>query len=253
MSSGIPSTQLYHLLFETLGYLVGFSIYRRLKRRDFLDEPMRWTLVVAAILGAVVGSKVLHHLANPAYWPHYRSHPELLLVGKTIVGGLLGGWIAVEVVKKRLGVLERTGDLYVLPLLVGIACGRVGCFLSGLEDRTYGVETALPWGIDFGDGVARHPTQLYEILFLCVLGLIIHRPGCEPPRGARFRAFVLAYMGFRLAVDFIKPYEAIAGLNAIQWAALAALLLCWRDVPALVRTFLLSGSGSTPIASATEK
>ena len=63
-----------------------------------------------------------------------------------------------------------TGDLLALPLVLGIAIGRIGCFLSGLEDQSYGVATALPWGVDFGDGVARHPTQLYEYRFSPLLG-----------------------------------------------------------------------------------
>jgi prolipoprotein diacylglyceryltransferase len=49
-----------------------------------------------------------------------------------------------------------------LPLAIGIAVGRLGCFFAGLDDFTYGTPTTLPWGHDFGDGIARHPVQLYE-------------------------------------------------------------------------------------------
>ena len=56
--------------------------------------------------------------------------------GKTIVGVLIGGWIAVETVKNTLGIRVRTGDLLAIPLSVGIAIGReVGCFLTGLSDQ----------------------------------------------------------------------------------------------------------------------
>ena len=44
---------------------------------------------------------------------------------------------------------RSTGDLFVVPLCVGTAIGRIGCFLSGLEDRTYGTPTSLPWGDRF--------------------------------------------------------------------------------------------------------
>jgi phosphatidylglycerol:prolipoprotein diacylglycerol transferase len=89
--------------------------------------------------------------------------------GKTIVGALIGGLITVELMKRYIGLRTSTGDLYAIPLAVGIAIGRIGCFLTGLSDNTYGTASNLPWAIDFGDGIPRHPTQLYEIAFLLLL------------------------------------------------------------------------------------
>lgn len=237
----VPAEAGWHLLFETLAYATGFALFRLQRRRsDILEAPTRWSLVVAAILGAVLGSKMLHHLANPSRWPEYAAHPWLLLGGKTIVGALLGGWAVVEVAKLWLGIKVRTGDVYVLPLLVGMAVGRIGCFLAGLTDGTYGSPTQLPWGVDFGDGIARHPTQIYEILFLALLAAWLYRPslaGVALPTGLRFRAFILGYLAFRLAIDQLKPYDEILGLNPIQWSCLLVLTLCARDLPAIVRTF----------------
>ncbi|MEM8931085.1 MAG: hypothetical protein AAGE94_07910 [Acidobacteriota bacterium] len=100
-----------HTLFGLAAYSVGFAVFRYQRRRaDFLAGPTRWTLVVAAVLGAAAGAKVLHWLANPSRWSTYAEDPTTLLAGNTLVGGLLGGWIAVEVVKARLGITERTGD-----------------------------------------------------------------------------------------------------------------------------------------------
>ena len=71
-----------------------------------------------------------------------------------MVGALLGGTVAVEWIKRRLGVTQRTGDLFAIPMCVAIAIGRLGCFFSGLGDHTFGSPTNLPWGVDFGDGIA---------------------------------------------------------------------------------------------------
>ena len=71
--------------------------------------------------------------------------------------------------KRYIGLRTSTGDLYAIPLALGIAIGRIGCFLTGLSDNTYGTATNLPWAINFGDGIPRHPTQLYEIAFLLAL------------------------------------------------------------------------------------
>ena len=64
--------------------------------------------------------------------------------GKSVVVGLLGGFVAVEWVKRRIGVRRSTGDLFVIPLAVGIAIGRIGCFLTGLDDHTHGLPADLP-------------------------------------------------------------------------------------------------------------
>jgi prolipoprotein diacylglyceryltransferase len=145
-----------------------------------------------------------------------------LLGGKTIVGGLLGGWAGVEIAKKRLGIAHSTGDGYVFPLVLGMSVGRIGCFLTGLADHTYGTHTSLPWAVDFGDG-PRHPTQLYEIGFLLLVGAVflarLRRPRAN---GELFRLFMLGYFAFRLVVEFIKPRYTIpyVGLSSIQIASL---------------------------------
>ncbi len=213
-----------HVVFELLAYTGGFQVYRYLRRRgDSLSTPTRWTLIVAAAVGAALGSKLLALLNEPSALAENLSHPmKFMAAGKTMVGGLLGGWIAVELTKRASGIRERTGDLFAIPICVGIALGRIGCFLTGLPDHTYGTQTTLPWGIDFGDGVLRHPTQLYEIVFALLLALYL---AVRSPRatGLAFRTVLLAYCAFRLAIDFIKPGEPLAGLTAIQWACALTL------------------------------
>ena len=144
--------------------------------------------------------------------------------GKTIVGGLLGGWLSVEIAKKFAGIRSRTGDLFAIPLCLGIAVGRVGCLLAGLQDDTYGKPTLLPWGVNFGDGIARHPTQAYEILFLAALaGALLYLKKRPRENGFLFRCFMGAYLSWRLLIDFLKPEPLIAGMNVIQWACLGGL------------------------------
>ncbi len=223
-----------HLLLELLAYFVGFRLYLWERRwlGDRVEAPRRLWLVAAAALGAALGARGLALLECPAVTLAHLSDPVFLLSGKTIVGGLAGGWVAVEGMKRLLGISGRTGDLFALPLALGIAIGRIGCFLSGLADRTYGVATTLPWGVDFGDGVKRHPTQLYEILFLALLAFLLarwRRHGA--PEGDLFRGFVASYFAFRLLVDFWKPAACRGlGLSAIQWTCLGALTVLSPDI-----------------------
>jgi prolipoprotein diacylglyceryltransferase len=226
-----------HFFLESLAYLVGFALYRRERRRtgDFLPAPHRTSLVAAAIIGAAVGCKLLAWFEDPALTLRHWSDPAFLLGGKTIVGALFGGTMAVEWTKSRLGIVRRTGDLFALPIVAGTAIGRIGCFLAGLRDRTYGTPTAMPWGIDFGDGVRRHPTQLYEILFLLVLGYLLVRLRAAPHReGDLFRVFLISYCAWRVGIDFLKPDPRFAGLSAIQWSCVAGILWYGRDAKELI-------------------
>ena len=222
-----------HLPFEALGYAGGYLLYRRARDRagDALPDDRRWLVIAAVAVGALIGSRLLGLLEQ---LPRAALHWADLLQpgGKTIVGGLLGGWIAVEIVKKVVGIQSRTGDLFAVPLCIGIAIGRVGCFLAGLPDDTYGTPTSLPWGVDFGDGIRRHPTQLYEIVFLLGLAWLLWKWGQRPHRaGILFRAFLAAYLGWRLCIDFIKPEPHIAGMDVIQWACVAGLtMLAFGDL-----------------------
>jgi phosphatidylglycerol---prolipoprotein diacylglyceryl transferase len=219
----------WHPVFETLAYAAGFATFRLLRKRrgDVLPEPQRWTIIAAAALGALAGARMLGLAEQwPTVLAAWRAHRFLALLvapgGKTIVGGLLGGWFAVEAAKLATGIRSRTGDLFAVPLCVGIAVGRIGCFIAGLADDTYGKPTSLPWAVDFGDGVGRHPVQIYEIVFLLVLAAFLRRPE-KWREGARFRIFMGAYLGWRLLIDFIKPQPLVAGLNLIQWSCLLGI------------------------------
>jgi len=48
-------------------------------------------------------------------------------------------------------------------------------------------------------------------------------------RGALYRLFLVSYLAWRVVIDFMKPEPAFAGLSAIQWACVAALIFYARD------------------------
>jgi prolipoprotein diacylglyceryltransferase len=89
------------------------------------------------------------------------------------------------------------------------------------------VHSSLPWAVDFGDG-PRHPTQLYEIACLILLGFALTLRARRPHfPGELFRLFLLGYLTFRFAIEFIKPrYAPWLGLSAIQVAAIAGAIFC---------------------------
>jgi phosphatidylglycerol---prolipoprotein diacylglyceryl transferase len=149
---------LVHIAFDALAWLAaGLSLFwlTKIAHVRFPAAPTGGLAYVAALVfGAGVGA-VLFGSAN--LW---LSH--LAGVARSIEGAVFGGIVAVELYKRMAGVTVRTGARFALPLAVGVAVGRIGCFFSGLDDFTHGTPTTLPWGHDFGDGIARHPVQLYE-------------------------------------------------------------------------------------------
>jgi phosphatidylglycerol:prolipoprotein diacylglycerol transferase len=213
-----------YALFMALALLLAFAVRRRLPPDPLLlalPRGHRRALALAAFTGGVLGAKVPFALGGA--WLHD---------GKTILAGIAGGYLAVELAKAALGITVKTGDSFALPLAVACAVGRWGCFFHGC---CAGTPTALPWGCDFGDGQPRHPTQLYESLFHLAMAWALHvlaRRGLLERQ--RLKLYLIAYCACRFGLEVIRPEPRLAlGLTAYQWGAAAiaaALALQWaRD------------------------
>lgn len=216
-----------HLLFESLAYFIGFRVYLYTRNKERIPMEKALWIVVGAIFGAFLGSKIVYWMENPVKTFQQWNSLTYMMEGKTIVGGLLGGLIGVETAKKVIGWTRSTGDDFVLPIAVGQMIGRIGCFLTGLSDHTYGIPTNWITGIDFGDGVKRHPTQLYEIVFLLmlILFLTIIKKRKTLYEGYLFQIYMFSYLMFRFWIDFIKPTpHPYFYLNNIQVASLLGLI-----------------------------
>jgi phosphatidylglycerol:prolipoprotein diacylglycerol transferase len=230
-----------HYVFEWASLATGAGVYRRIKRRkgtQSLTQGPTFAILLGCLMGAAVGNKAMYWVENPHLWAAASHTPALWLQGQSIVGGLLGAWLGIELAKWWVhwhG--PRTGDDFVPAVLVGIAIGRIGCFLAGLHDGTYGLPTAMPWGVDLGDGIARHPAPLYECL-AAVFALAAWprwRESYAHTPGLAFRVFMLGYLAWRLMIDSLKPvpYAYLFGWSGIQWTcAIASLFIfvsLWID------------------------
>ncbi len=179
-------------------------------------------LAVAALVGGAAGAKLVEWAVHPSAFAAARW--GVLVSGRTVLGGLLGGWLAVAAVKRRLGVAGRRGNLLAAPLALGLLLGRLGCFLNGC---CHGTPTGLPWGVDFGDGVRRHPTQLYEAAFALVALVVLRLPWRRRARPGRlFGLFMIGYLAFRFAEEFVRAGDhGLLGLSPYQLLALGGLAL----------------------------
>lgn len=226
----VPAAPWLHYVGDLTAWLAAFLgarwMYRH--RRASVERLSRQSgpsYFVSLAAGAALGAWLLGSLNTLR-----DSRPVL---SHSIAGALAGAIVAVEIWKWLRGVRESTGGPFVIPLTIGIVVGRWGCLFAGLDDQTYGIPTDLPWGVDLGDGISRHPVQIYESLamagFLVVYwrALAKHRSWAERHG---FHAFVLAYAAQRFAWEFLKPYPPLVGpfnVFHLVMIGLSAYALIW--------------------------
>lgn len=220
---------LLHAVTELLAFFVGFRYYVSLRKKngDQIGSVNRTWVIIGAILGALLGSRLIGGLEDPPALAAAENKFAYFYINKTVLGGFLGGLLGVETIKKMIGEKTSSGDLFVYPILLALIIGRIGCFSMGIHEQTYGNATQLFTGMDLGDGIKRHPVALYEMLFIICLwiGIRLIERKSKFVNGGRFKIFMIAYCLFRFLLDFIKPhYDIIAGLSTIQLTALAGLL-----------------------------
>lgn len=218
-----------HAVLETLGIFIGFRyfLYLRKKAGDRIETGNRVWIIIGALFGSLLGARLLGALENPAAWQQADNPLLYFYQNKTVVGGFLGGLAGVEGIKKYIGEKRASGDLFVYPMVLALMIGRIGCFSMGIYEETYGLPTILPWGMDLGDGLPRHPVTLYEIGFLALLWITLSRMAAYLPltEGALFKLLMMAYLTFRFMLDFLKPHYTFSfGLSTIQLACMAGIL-----------------------------
>jgi phosphatidylglycerol---prolipoprotein diacylglyceryl transferase len=192
-----------------LGYLVGFLVFLWIARRRGLNTVGVRGVAIAGLLGGLVGANVTQWLAT--------GQP-----GKTVLGGVAGGYLAVILYKRYIGLRRPTGDLFAVAVCAGEAIGRWGCFFGGC---CHGRPSEVPWAVLQHD-VLRHPTQVYlSLASLLVLGVLLYREFRAPlPENGLFYLQGLLYAALRFAVEFFREATPHGGLTTAQWACLVGIV-----------------------------
>ncbi|MHA4894542.1 prolipoprotein diacylglyceryl transferase [Pedobacter sp. PWIIR3] len=228
-----------HYIFEVLAFFIGIRIYYYLKRNtvDPISDENRLWIMLGAMAGALFGSRVVAVLEDPSSLSHLSF--SLIYESKTIIGGLLFGLFGVELIKKAIGVKVASGDLYVVPIVVALFIGRIGCFSMGIDEPVYGVKTNFFTGMDLGDGLSRHPIMLYELIFLLMLFLLFYLIRNKAMlNGDRFKLFMVFYFLFRFFIEFLKPYHPLfLNLSSIHWSAVFILCYYYKFIHRLTHYF----------------
>jgi len=209
-----------------LMYLIAFLAFfalGRLRLRDpahvrasGLDARTLEDLLFYGVLGVVLGGRLGYVIFyKPLY---YLQHPlEAFAVwqgGMSFHGGLIGVLVAIAWLCQRRGLRFLPVMDFVAPLVpLGLAAGRMGNFING---ELWGRASSLPWAMVFpqaGDGVARHPSQLYQfagegLLLFVLLWIVSARPQAT---GRVSGLFLLGYGVLRFLAEFAREPDAFLG------------------------------------------
>jgi phosphatidylglycerol---prolipoprotein diacylglyceryl transferase len=226
--------------------VTGLLVGRRTGRPLGLTRRQRLGLALGAFCGGMIGAKLPFAIYD---WDGFLAGTSWFDSGKTLVLGLVGGYFGVEAAKWALDIRVKTGDGFAAPVAAAIAVGRLACFCGGC---CFGQPTELPWGVDFGDGIRRHPTQLYEFLFhitaACILIQLLARGRF---RGQLIKLYIIAYLSFRFVTEFIRPEPRVwLDLTIYQWATLGLIpvfVALWiRDARKAIHTMPRESSWPNP-------
>lgn len=213
------------MLFTALAYVVGAVVfYLAARRRGLATEGVAY-VAIAGLCGGVLGARLAEWTFGQ--WLLALQYPGAFLNpytgGRAILGGILGGWLAVEIAKRRLGIRRSLGDLFALALPAGEAVGRIGCFLNS---DCYGTICTLPWAV-YQHGAWRHPAQIYSSAGAAAIFVLLSRlRGRLPREGDLFRLYLVLAGTSRFLVEFFRVRTiGPEGLSLAQWGALGVILL----------------------------
>ncbi len=252
-SLGPLAVHWYGLMY-LLGFLLAWSL-AWLRRHHF--DPA-WTaeqladLIFYTALGLILGGRIGYMLFYD--WAQLLHHPlDLFKIwqgGMSFHGGLLGGLVALLIyarIHKR--DWARVLD-FVAPLIpLGLAAGRLGNFING---ELWGRVTKVPWAMidPNGDGLPRHPSQLYELflegtLLFIVLWVFTRK---ARPRFAPSALFLLCYGLVRFGVEFYRQPDPQLGFVAFGWMTMGQCLsipMILAGVVALIWTYHRQAQGAS--------
>lgn len=186
--------------FVFLGIISGivYFLYNIKDKRSNKENAAK--IFFAALLGSSIGSKVPIIATN---FNLFLEKPKIFLSGRSVLGGFIGGLIGVLIIKKILKIKGRYGNIIAPSAALGIAIGRLGCLNVGCCYGKIG-----KFGINYGDGNLRYPTQIFEILFhLSAFFILNFLKNRMKKNGILFTYYVISYFVFRFFTEFIRASE----------------------------------------------
>lgn len=191
-----------------LGFFFGALASARMAKSRGLEEKHVYDLAGWIVIASMIFARLFHVVF---YEPQYFwIHPSEIIAfwhgGMSMFGGFFGALLAAFVYFKRHKLdWHAYADATIFGLPLGIAIGRIGCFL--IHDHP-GTLTSFVGGVKFPDGV-RHDLGLYEsidMLMLFVVFLLMAKRRVS--QGWFLIVFCFWYGITRFLMDFLRIVDA---------------------------------------------
>lgn len=244
------SSPLSLLFLKSLFALLALATATRfVKTRSLVLSPDGLRGLGGALAGAALGAKAGYVLQFPGLLLAADPHTIwMVLAGISGPGAAAGGAVGLAMVARARA--AQLAEALVPAVLAALLILDLGALLWTLTETGFGVATSR-FGVDFGDGIQRHPVMLYDAC--AMLGLLwaarVTRPAGLAP-AVRFGMLASACFGIWFLLGFLKPpfgptlmLEALyprpalypPGLTGEQWLCLVAILWlgvgAWRALP----------------------
>ncbi|MDD5748306.1 MAG: prolipoprotein diacylglyceryl transferase [Actinomycetota bacterium] len=198
-------------VFLAVGFIVALGVARYRLSEHYRNPDTALDMVLGAVIGGILGARLFYVVGHFSY---FKSSPgeifKLNMEGLVFYGGLILGLLLSLLIGKwrKLRLMEIL-DLAGLCVPLGLAIGRIGCFMNGC---CYGKTTSMPWGVTYPSELgiigARHPTQIYElVLDLLLFAILFWKRDSFKREGTLFFLFLCGYGAIRFTLEFFREHQ----------------------------------------------
>jgi len=230
-----PITLFTYGFMVALGFICGILVALYYAKQEGISKDTVFDLAIYVIIFALIGARLFYVIGQ---WGYYKNNLfEIFMLqrgGLVILGGILFAIATLAICSriKHLPLLKLL-DIATPTTAIGIAIGRIGCFMNGC---CFGLPTKMPWGVVFPAGSLAysyfpnqhiHPTQLYSsfsvLLIFFILVLLYKHKKFD---GFVFLWGVILYSLYRFIVEFFRfsPMHWW-GLTPSQWIVLVLVVV----------------------------
>ncbi len=209
-----------------LGLFVGFIFWKKAGEKQGFNRIDVLEFYIWVVIGLFIGNRIFHVIFYN--WDAFLLNPLGMIFSSSgfsshggIIGGTLAAYLFCKIKKLLFWKWADTAIVYIALVAVFV---RIGNFLN---TELVGRVTSISWGVDFGDGLLRHPVQLYEAAKnFVVFGILFYMKDLNLPRGFIYWSFIFLFSFLRFFTEFYKEYLIFqSGLTVGQWLSLIFTLI----------------------------